>query len=192
MSLDPATIQALAARLHEAEQTRVQTRQFSLEHPGMGFEDAYAIQDAWVAMKIAEGRTLKGHKIGLTSKAMQRFSNINEPDYGALLSDMFFQDGGEIPAGRFIDPRVEVELAFILKDRLSGPDCTLYDVLNATEFVVPAIEIIDAASSGWTARPAAPARCSTPSATTPPTPPSCSAAGRSAPWTWTCAGSRRS
>lgn len=138
------TIQTLAARLHESEKTRVQTRQFSLEHPDMGFEDAYAIQNAWVAMKLAEGRTLKGHKIGLTSKAMQRFSSINEPDYGALLDDMFFQDGGEIPTARFIDPRVEVELAFILKDRLSGPDCTLYDVLNATEYVVPAIEIIDA------------------------------------------------
>ena len=138
------TIQTLAARLHESEKPRVQTRQFSLEHPDMGFEDAYAIQNAWVAMKLAEGRTLKGHKIGLTSKAMQRFSSINEPDYGALLDDMFFQDGGEIPTARFIDPRVEVELAFILKDRLSGPDCTLYDVLNATEYVVPAIEIIDA------------------------------------------------
>ena len=138
------TIQTLAARLHESEKTRVQTRQFSLEHPDMGFEDAYAIQNAWVAMKLAEGRTLKGHKIGLTSKAMQRFSSINEPDYGTLLDDMFFQDGGEIPTARFIDPRVEVELAFILKDRLSGPDCTLYDVLNATEYVVPAIEIIDA------------------------------------------------
>ena len=142
--LSKKTIKALAARLHEAEQTGVQTRQFSLEHPDMGFEDAYAIQRAWVAMKMAEGRTLKGHKIGLTSKAMQRFSNITEPDYGALLSDMFFQDGGEIPAGRFIDPRVEVELAFILKDRLTGPDCTMFDVLRATEYVVPAIEIIDA------------------------------------------------
>ncbi|MEI9965657.1 MAG: 2-oxo-hepta-3-ene-1,7-dioic acid hydratase [Caulobacteraceae bacterium] len=144
MILDGKTIDALAARLHEAERTRVQTHQFSLEHPGMGFEDAYAVQRAWVALKTAEGRTLKGHKIGLTSKAMQRFSNISEPDYGALLSDMFFQDGGEIPMARFIEPRVEVELAFVLKDPLRGPDCTLFDVLNATDYVTPAIEIIDA------------------------------------------------
>jgi 2-oxo-hept-3-ene-1,7-dioate hydratase len=79
----------------------------------------------------------------LTSRAMQRFSNIEEPDYGVLLDDMFFRDGGDIPMSRFIVPQVEVELAFILKDRLSGPDCTLFDVLSATEYVVPAIEIID-------------------------------------------------
>ncbi len=142
--LDPATIAALAARLDVAEKTRVQTHQFSLEYPDMGFEDAYAIQRAWVAMKMAEGRTLKGHKIGLTSKAMQRFANISEPDYGALLSDMFFEDGGEVPASRFIDPRAEVELAFILKSDLSGPDCTVEDVLAAVDWITPAIEIIDA------------------------------------------------
>ena len=144
MALDAATIAALAARLDVSEKTCVQTHQFSLEYPGMGFEDAYAIQKAWVEMKMAEGRTLMGHKIGLTSKAMQRFSNITEPDYGALLSDMFFDDGGEIPAGRFIDPRAEVELAFVLKSDLSGPDCTLDDVLAATDYITPAIEIIDA------------------------------------------------
>jgi 2-oxo-hept-3-ene-1,7-dioate hydratase len=142
--LDEKTVSALAARLHEAERTGVQTHQLSLEHPDMGFEDAYAIQRAWVATKIAEGRTLVGHKIGLTSKAMQRFSNITEPDYGAVLSDMVFQDGGDIPAARFIEPRVETELAFILKAPLKGPNCTLYDVLNATDYVTPAIEIIDA------------------------------------------------
>ena len=142
--LDPSTIAALAARLDVAEKTRVQTHQFSLEYPGMGFEDAYAIQRAWVAMKMAEGRTLKGHKIGLTSKAMQRFANITEPDYGALLSDMFFEDGGGVPASRFIDPRAEVELAFVLKSDLKGPDCTLEDVLKAVDYITPAIEIIDA------------------------------------------------
>ena len=144
MALDQATVQALAARLDHAEKTRTQTHQFSLEHPAMGVEDAYAIQRAWVAMKMAEGRTLIGHKIGLTSKAMQRFSNIDEPDYGALLSDMFFEEGSEIPAGRFIEPRVEVELAFVLKRRLQGPNCTLDDVLAAVDYITPAIEIIDA------------------------------------------------
>ena len=142
--LDPATFSTLAARLDRAEKSREQTHQFSLENPGMTIEDAYAIQRAWVAMKMAEGRTLKGHKIGLTSKAMQRFSNISEPDYGALLSDMFFEDGADIPAGRFIEPRAEVELAFILRAPLEGPDCTLEQVLAATEYITPAIEIIDA------------------------------------------------
>jgi len=142
--MDSSTIAALAARLDQAEKTRTQTHQFSLENPDMGIEDAYAIQRAWVAMKMAEGRTLKGHKIGLTSKAMQRFSNITEPDYGALLDDMFFTDGADIPAGRFIEPRAEVELAFVLKAPLEGPDCTLEMVLAATDYITPAIEIIDA------------------------------------------------
>ena len=142
--LDPATIAALAARLDQAEQTRVQVRQFSLEHPGITIDDAYAIQEAWVALKLARGRRLVGHKIGLTSKAMQRFSNISEPDYGALLDDMMFASGDDLPAGRFIEPRAEVELAFVLKHDLRGPDCTLEQVLAATDYMTPAIEIIDA------------------------------------------------
>ena len=142
--LDPATIADLAARLDQAEQTRVQVRQFSLEHPGITIEDAYAVQEAWVGLKLARGRRLVGHKIGLTSKAMQRFSNISEPDYGALLDDMMFASGDDLPASRFIEPRAEVELAFVLKHDLSGPDCTLEQVLAATDYMTPAIEIIDA------------------------------------------------
>lgn len=142
--LDPSVIDDLARQLDAAEKTRDQVRQFSLAHPGITIEDAYAIQRAWVAAKIAAGRTLKGHKIGLTSRAMQRSSQIEEPDYGALLDDMFFESGGDIPVDRFIVPRVEVELAFVLKDRLAGPDCTVFDVLRAAEYVIPAIEIIDA------------------------------------------------
>jgi 2-oxo-hept-3-ene-1,7-dioate hydratase len=110
----------------------------------MAIEDAYAVQRAWVAKKIADGRKPIGHKIGLTSRAMQRSSNITEPDYGTLLDDMLFPDGQDIPIERFIVPRVEVELAFILKDRLEGPNCTIFDVLSATDYIVPAIEIIDA------------------------------------------------
>lgn len=142
--LDKHMITALAAKLDEAERTGIQVRQFSLDHPEITIEDAYAIQSAWVAMKLASGRRMTGHKIGLTSKAMQRSSNITEPDYGVLLNDMFFADGNDIPMSRFIVPRVEVELAFILKDRLAGPNCTIFDVLAATDYVVPAIEIIDA------------------------------------------------
>jgi 2-oxo-hept-3-ene-1,7-dioate hydratase len=144
MVLDAKTVAELAGRLHGAEESRTQLRQFSLDHPGITIEDAYAIQKAWVDRKIAGGNRLKGHKIGLTSRAMQRSSNITEPDYGSLLEDMFFRDGQDIPANRFIVPRVEVELAFVLKEPLRGPDCTLFDVLNATDFVVPALEIIDA------------------------------------------------
>ena len=142
--LDKAQIQDLALQLDQAEQTGQQMRQFSLQYPEMNMEDAYAIQKAWVAHKIAAGRKMVGHKIGLTSRAMQVSSNISEPDYGVLLDDMLFQEGTDLPMSRFIVPRVEVELAFILAKPLSGPNCTIFDVLNATDYVVPAVEIIDA------------------------------------------------
>ena len=144
MPLSDAQIADMASRLDAAEKSRQQIGHFSREQPGMTIEDGYRVQRAWVANKLAGGRKLIGHKIGLTSRAMQRSSNINEPDYGALLDDMLFANNGDIPIARFIEPRVEVELAFILKDRLSGPDCTVADVLNATGRIVPAIEIIDA------------------------------------------------
>jgi 2-oxo-hept-3-ene-1,7-dioate hydratase len=142
--LELATIQSLARRLDEAEKSRVQIKQFSLEYPEITIDDAYGIQKEWVALKLASGGHIKGHKIGLTSKAMQHSSNISEPDYGSLLADMFFYDGAELPFDRFIVPRVEVELAFVLSKTLQGPECSIFDVLNATDYVVPAIEIIDA------------------------------------------------
>ncbi len=137
-------IESLAASLETAERTGQQIRQFSLDYPGITIANAYAIQEAWVKLKLSAGRSVRGHKIGLTSKAMQTSSNITEPDYGVLLDDMFFDDGSSIPCNRFIVPRVEVELAFFLNQPLRGPACTIFDVLRATEFVTPAIEIIDA------------------------------------------------
>jgi 2-keto-4-pentenoate hydratase len=101
MALSQDEIRKSAERLDQAEKTRKQIRQLSLEHPGITIEDAYAIQKAWVEMKVAEGRTVKGHKIGLTSKAMQSALNIDEPDSGILLDDMFFADGGLVPTERF-------------------------------------------------------------------------------------------
>ena len=143
MTLSINEVRTAAQRLHQAEKTRQQIRQLSLDHPGITLEDAYAIQKAWIDIKLAEGRVVKGHKIGLTSKAMQSALNINEPDSGVLLDDMFFADGGLVPSDRFIGTRVEAELAFVMKHRLAGPDCTMFDVLNATDFVVPALEILD-------------------------------------------------
>ncbi|HPE30778.1 MAG TPA: 2-oxo-hepta-3-ene-1,7-dioic acid hydratase [Parvularculaceae bacterium] len=144
MSLSGDVVELLAGRLDEAERKRTQLRQFSLEYPNMTLDDGYAISRAWVAKKLAAGRVAVGHKIGLTSRAMQRSSNVNEPDFGTLLDDMLFLDGHDVPIERFIEPRVEVELAFILNSELRGPDCTIYDVLGATDYVTPAIEIIDA------------------------------------------------
>jgi 2-oxo-hept-3-ene-1,7-dioate hydratase len=142
--LDEHSIQDAARRLDESERTRTQIRQLSLQYPGITIDDAYAVQKAWVTLKTKAGHPMKGHKIGLTSKAMQYSSNIHEPDYGALLENMFYADGSDIPADRFIVPRLEVELAFVLGKPLQGPNCTIFDVLSATEFVTPAVEIIDA------------------------------------------------
>ncbi len=142
--LDSQTHAALARELHQAERTRRQIEQLSKRHPAIEIADSYAIQREWVRIKVDEGRVVKGHKIGLTSRAMQVSSQITEPDYGALLDDMFFREGGDIPAARFIVPRVEVELAFVLARDLRGPDTTIFDVLAATDHVVPAIEILDA------------------------------------------------
>lgn len=144
MSLTGAQLQDAAARLDEAERTRTPLRQFSREFPDMTIDDAYAVQRAWVDLKLARGEAVYGHKIGLTSRAMQLSSNISEPDYGVLLESMVFAEGTEIPASRFLTPKVEVELAFLLERDLSGPGCTVFDVLAATAWVVPAIEIIDA------------------------------------------------
>jgi 2-oxo-hept-3-ene-1,7-dioate hydratase len=142
--LTPDTIRSLAQQLYEARKTRTPLRHFSAQFPGMTIEDGYAIQREWVKLEIADGRTIKGRKIGLTSRAMQQASQITEPDYAPLMDDMFFDTGSDIPASRFIAPRVEVELAFILDTPLEGPGVTLFDVLSATRYVVPAVEIIDA------------------------------------------------
>jgi 2-oxo-hept-3-ene-1,7-dioate hydratase len=141
--LDKETVQQLARELHESEASRVQVGHFSKRFPAMTIEDGYAVSRAWVAMKIAQGRQVRGHKIGLTSRAMQQSSQIDSPDYGTLLDDMFFEPG-EIPTDRFIAPRVEVELAFVLKRRLDGAQIGIDEVLAATDYVQPAIEIIDA------------------------------------------------
>ena len=142
-ALDEAAVLAAAQRLDEAERTRRQVRMISLDHPGMTLDDAYRIQAAWVARKLAAGRRVKGHKIGLTSKAMQSALGIGEPDSGVLLDDMFFADGGTVPCSRFIGLRVEAELAFVMRTPLHGPGCTIFDVLDATGHVTPALEILD-------------------------------------------------
>ena len=142
--LDQNTVRALAMKLDEAEKTRTQLRHFSAAYPEMTVEDGYAIQREWVKIKLSEGHVIKGRKIGLTSRAMQRSSQIDEPDYAPLLDSMFIESGQDIHIDRFISPRVEVELAFILAKPLKGPDVTLFDVLDATAYVTPAIEIIDA------------------------------------------------
>ena len=130
--------------LMTAEKERKQAVQLTKTWPDITFEDAYAISTEVANRKIAAGAKLIGHKVGLTSKAMQRSSQIDEPDYGHLLDNMMIADGAKIPHENFCRPRVEIELAFILGKRLKGPGVGLPEVLRATEYVVPAIEIVDA------------------------------------------------
>lgn len=142
-TLEEPVVASLAAELDRAERVRVPIRQLSQRYPDMTIADSYRISKTWVAAKIAAGGSIYGHKIGLTSRAMQQAAGINEPDYGTLLDDMVFEQGAEIACSRFITPKVEVELAFVLGRRIEGRRTTLFDVLKATEYVIPAIEIID-------------------------------------------------
>ena len=137
------TIEQIACDLDQAESTRRQLRLISCTNPGITIEEAYAIQSSWIDMKIKRGRKMLGRKVGLTSKAMLNQSTVTEPDYGVLLDDMFFEDGARIAADRFVMPLIECEIAFILGKRLAGPGVTIYDALNATDYVVPALELVD-------------------------------------------------
>lgn len=143
-TLDEAAVQRIAAELDAAERTRRPRRQLKRDFPDITIDDSYAIQAAWMAHKATSGRRLLGRKIGLTSRAMQQAFGITEPDYGTLLDDMLFADGAVIAGDRFIVPMVEVELAFILGRPLAGESVSVTDVLAATDWVQPAIEIIDA------------------------------------------------
>ncbi len=132
-----------ADALLRAEQERKPIVQLSKTYPHMEIEDAYRVQDLWAQSRIAKGARMVGHKIGLTSRAMQMASKMTEPDYGQILDDAMFNDGAQIPVNRFMKPRLETELAFIMGDDLEGPGARIYDVMRATEMVLPALEIID-------------------------------------------------
>lgn len=141
--MTPQDIRAAASSLDGAERSRLQIGLLSLKYPDITMDDAYSIQGEWVRQKLARGRVAKGWKIGLTSKAMQQALNINIPDSGVLLDDMFFDDGGTIPKSRFIQPRVEAEIAFVMQRPLAGPNVSAADVMAATEYVAPSLEILD-------------------------------------------------
>ncbi|WP_170422368.1 2-oxo-hept-4-ene-1,7-dioate hydratase [Ruegeria arenilitoris] len=132
-----------AADLLKAERTGQQIGLLSLRHPEIGMDDAYAVQNAIYRQKLAEGRKVIGWKIGLTSKAMQYALNIDIPDSGILFDDMAFANGGTVPAGRFIQPRIEAEIAFVMKSSVGGQNVTREDIVAATDYVAPSIEILD-------------------------------------------------
>ncbi|HEV7336210.1 MAG TPA: 2-oxo-hepta-3-ene-1,7-dioic acid hydratase [Bosea sp. (in: a-proteobacteria)] len=130
--------------LLESHRTKKQGERPSQMFPEIKIEDSYAISSAVAQERVKAGARIIGHKIGLTSKAMQASSKIDEPDYGYLFDDLLLNDGAKVKFEDFCVPRVEPELTFILKEPLKGPGIGLIDVLRATEYVVPSIEIIDA------------------------------------------------
>jgi len=143
MTLSETEIERAAEELFSADETRSQIGLLTIRHPEMTLDDAYAVQSALVDRKLAAGRKVIGWKIGLTSKAMQSALNIDIPDSGVLLDDMVFGNGATIPAGHFIQPRIEAEIAFVMKAPLAGEHVTREDVVAATDYVTPSLEILD-------------------------------------------------
>ena len=141
--LGDAERQAAAEAILEAERSRVPCVQPSRQWPGMDLADAYDVQRRWAAARIAQGARIVGRKIGLTSRAMQRASQMTEPDYGVILDDQLYRDGARIAAATFIAPRLETELAFVMGQDLAGTGCQMHDVMAATAYLSPALEIID-------------------------------------------------
>lgn len=145
----PEELDALADALRVAERTCTPIDPVSATRPGLTAADAYAIQERLVAPRMAAGETLEGWKIGLTSVAMQRQLGVDQPDYGAILSDWVVPDGATLPLDGFIAPRVEAEICFRLARPLRGPGVTVADVLAATAGVSAAIEVIDSRIRDW-------------------------------------------
>ncbi len=138
-----------AAALLDAYDTKVAIPPLVQTYPGMTTEDSYAVQQLQIERRLSEGRTIKGHKVGLTSAAMQRQLGVDQPDYGHLLDDMFFLEHVPIPSSIYLQPKIEPEVAFVLKRRLSGPGVTVPEAISAVDYVLPALEIIDSRIENW-------------------------------------------
>lgn len=141
--LEQDVIAQIAGELAEADRTKEVIPRITARYPDATIEDSYAIQRIWREQKLAAGRRLVGRKIGLTSRAMQQATGITEPDYGVMFDDTVWESGQTLPFDDFSNVRIEVELAFVLKDALEGPHCSLFDVLRATEYVTPALEVLN-------------------------------------------------
>ena len=146
MTLTSQEVRMAAQELDTAETSRAQITPLTQRFENMNMDDAYAIQAAWVALKKERGARVTGYKIGLTSRTMQRAMKIDSPDFGVLLDDMEYYSGDTLSAADFLDPRIEAEFAFVMKTALSGEDVTIEQVLEATDYVCPVLELISARS----------------------------------------------
>lgn len=147
--MDPVTRSQAAARLLEAYETKAAIPPLTATYDGMTLEDAYAVQLLQVQELRSRGRTVTGHKVGLTSVAMQQLLGVDEPDYGHLFDDFFHREDVPIPTEAFVQPRIEPEVAFVLKESLQGPGVTVAEARRAVDFVVPALEIVDSRIEDW-------------------------------------------
>ena len=141
--LEAEVIAAIADELADADRERRVIPRITARYPDATVEDSYAIQGVWRDKSLAAGRRLVGRKIGLTSRAMQQATGITEPDYGVMFDDTVWESGAQIPFDAYSNVCIEVELAFVLSKPLEGPHCTLFDVLRATEYVTPALEVLN-------------------------------------------------
>lgn len=142
-------ISQFATELLEAEEARQGIRPLTEQNKNLTIEEAYQIQLEIVEKKLAQGKKIIGKKVGLTSDAMQRMLNVNEPDYGHLFDDMQIEDGGNVNVSTMIAPKVEAEIGFVLDTDLKGPNVTYLDVMMATRYIVPTLEIIDSRVADW-------------------------------------------
>lgn len=142
-------VQEAASRLLEAEETKNVIEPLTVSYPGITVDEAYYTQLKMIRRKVDNGGIIVGKKIGATSKAIQNMFGVKQPDYGHLLADMMYVEGETIPLDHFIQPKVEFEIAFILKKDLKGPNVSILDVVEATDYIVPAIEVIDSRIADW-------------------------------------------
>jgi 2-keto-4-pentenoate hydratase len=147
--LSQEQIRKEAQELYRAEREKTVLRPLTEKYPKIDTDEAYQIQLAMIEMKKADGAKVVGKKIGLTSKAMQKMLNVDQPDYGHIFDTMVLQDGAIFRIGELIQPKIEPEIAFILDREIKGPGVTPMQVMAATRFVVPALEIIDSRIAGW-------------------------------------------
>lgn len=147
--MDNTVIAALAQELYQAEKTHTPVEALTARHPGMTNDEAYRVQLAGMDLRLADGHTLVGKKIGLTSKAMQAGLGVYEPDYGYITDRMMVLDGEPLSLSELVAPKVESEVAFVLKEDLAGPGVTVARVLQATAGIMPALEIIDTRIKDW-------------------------------------------
>lgn len=147
--LSPEDAEELAERIYRDEQESRMGKALSEQYPEMTVADAYAVQLGYISRRTAAGAQIKGHKVGCTNPVIQRLFNVYQPDYGQILDDMILPDGAKLSVSKLIQPRVEPEIAFYLKESLRGPGVTQEDVLGSIESVVPCFEIIDSRLADW-------------------------------------------